>query len=91
MTELPDWVVGTAFALLVVAATCGLVRVARGPTLADRVAALDVVLVTLMAGVALNAAATGDTSTLVVTIVVAIVAFTATVAATRFIERRGAE
>ncbi len=91
MTELPGWVVGTAFALLVLAAGCALYRVAKGPSLADRVAALDVVLVTLMSGLALNAAATGDTSALVVTIVVAIVAFTATVAATRFIERRGAE
>lgn len=90
MTELPDWVVGTAFVLLLVAAGCALYRVAKGPTLADRVIALDVVLVSLMSGLALNAAARRDTSTLVVTIVVAIVAFTATVASTRFIERRSA-
>ncbi len=72
----------------IVAGACALVRLLIGPTLADRVVALDVALVSLMAGIAIDAAATGDRSALVLPAVIAIIGFTATVAVSRFIERQ---
>lgn len=65
---------------------CAAVRLLRGPTLADRVVALDVILISLMGGIALHAASTGATTYLDLLVVIAIVGFTATVAASRFIE-----
>ena len=62
------------------------IRAAIGPTLADRVAALDVGVVSIMSSVAVDAADTGSTRLVPVLAVMAIVGFTATVAASRFIE-----
>ena len=73
----------------VIAGTCALVRLIVGPTLADRVVALDVALISLMAGIAVDAASTGDSSALVLPAVIAIIGFTATVAVSRFIEQQG--
>jgi multicomponent Na+:H+ antiporter subunit F len=79
-----------AHVLLAVTGLCALVRLMVGPTLADRVVALDVALMALMGGVAVRAAASGDTSELNLLVVIAIVGFTATVAASRFIEHEEA-
>ena len=65
------------------------VRLFRGPTLADRVIALDVALIALMCGVAAHAAARNDPGALDLIVVIAIVGFTATVAASRSVEHRG--
>lgn len=62
------------------------IRAAIGPTLADRVVALDVGVVSIMSAVAVDAADTGSTLLVPVLAVMAIVGFTATVAASRFIE-----
>lgn len=64
-------------------------RLARGPSLADRVLAVDTLLVAGVAGVAVEAARTGSGVYLDVLLVVALVAFVGTVAAARFIERKG--
>ena len=61
-------------------------RLVRGPTLADRVISLDAALVALMGAVGTRVAQTGDTLYIGVLVVIAIVAFTATVALSRFIE-----
>lgn len=73
-------------ASFVVTAACGAFRLLRGPGLADRVVALDVVLISLMGGIAVRAAETGTSTHLDLLVVIAIVGFTATVAASRFIE-----
>jgi multisubunit Na+/H+ antiporter MnhF subunit len=65
------------------------VRILVGPALADRVAALDVALINLMGAIVVRATATGDTSYTVVLVVISIVGFTATTAASRFIEAQG--
>ncbi|HUW02212.1 MAG TPA: monovalent cation/H+ antiporter complex subunit F [Acidimicrobiales bacterium] len=78
-----------AIAMFALAALCAAVRLLRGPTLADRVAALDVVLISLMGGIAVDAAASGEVTNLSLLVVIAIVGFTATVAASRFIEHEG--
>ena len=73
--------------LFFMSGACAIVRILRGPHLADRVAALDVVLMALMGAIVALAAETGDTSFLNLLIVIAIVGFTATVAASQFIDR----
>ncbi len=71
------------------AAVAGAIRLLIGPTLADRVVALDVVLISLMGAIAVDAARTGQLTYLNLLVVIAIVGFTATVAASRFIEHEG--
>jgi len=72
--------------LLVVASALALIRLLIGPTLADRVIALDVVLVTLMSAIAVNAVREDTALPLGILVAIAIVAFAATVALTRYIE-----
>ncbi len=62
-----------------------------GLGLADRVMALDVALISLMGGLTVDAARRGETTNLIMLVVIAIVGFTATVAASRFMERDGIE
>lgn len=69
------------------AALGALWRMVSAPTLAARIAALDVVLMSLMGGIAIQAAATDRREWLDLLVVIAIVGFTATVAASRFIEK----
>ncbi|MEO1061379.1 MAG: monovalent cation/H+ antiporter complex subunit F [Actinomycetota bacterium] len=76
-----------ALAVLFTSAAVALVRVIRGPDLADRVIALDLVLVALMTSIVVGAADTGSTAALDLLVVIAIVGFTTTVAVSRFIER----
>ena len=80
-------IVVIAYAGLLFAAACALYRLLVGPTLADRVIALDVALVSLMVAIAIDAANRGDTTWLNLLVVIAIIGFTATVAITRFMER----
>ena len=65
------------------------IRLVRGPSLADRVISLDAALVALMGAIGTRVAETGDTLYIGVLVVIAIVAFTATVALSRFIETTG--
>ena len=69
-----------------IAVVAGGWRMRVGPSLPARVAALDVVLVALMGTIAVLAADTGRREWLDLLVVVAVVAFTATVAVSRFIE-----
>ncbi len=82
-------IAGIAMMGFVAAAVCAAIRLLRGPTLADRVISLDVALISLMGGIGVRAADTGDTTYLDILVVIAIVGFTATVAASRFIEHEG--
>lgn len=66
------------------------VRLARGPSLADRVVALDLVAYLVIAFVAVHAFATGQHVMLDAAIVLALVAFVGTVAFARYVERQGA-
>lgn len=78
-----------AFALLTAAAACFFSRLVRGPSLADRVVALDGLVITIVAAIAVDAARTGSDLFLDVAVVVAFVGFVGTAAAARFIEQRG--
>lgn len=75
-----------AIAAFALAGLCGTYRLLVGPSLGDRIIALDVTLMSLMGAVTVDAAKRSDTSNLILLVVLAIVGFTATVAASRFLE-----
>jgi multisubunit Na+/H+ antiporter MnhF subunit len=64
-------------------------RIVMGPSLADRVIAVDGLVVTIVAAIILNAIRTESDWFLDVALVVAFVGFVGTTAGGRFIERRG--
>jgi multicomponent Na+:H+ antiporter subunit F len=76
--------------MLGIGAVLALVRAVRGPNLADRIVALDLVLLLLAGGLAAHGARTGSELYVSVLIVVALVAFAGTVLVARFIEWRDA-
>jgi multicomponent Na+:H+ antiporter subunit F len=78
-----------AVAIFLVGGVLAGIRLVRGPTLADRVISLDVALVALMGAIGVRIAETGDTLYIGILVVIAIVAFTATVVLSRFIETSG--
>jgi len=68
----------------------GFIRLAKGPTLGDRVVALDMMTITIIAVCGVAAVGTGVFALLDVALVLALVGFLATVALARFAERRAA-
>jgi multisubunit Na+/H+ antiporter MnhF subunit len=82
-------VIAAALVLASVAGVGFMIRLLRGPTVADRVLALDGLLTVVVIGIVLGAAETGLQSVLVTVVVVALVAFVATGVLARYIERRG--
>jgi multisubunit Na+/H+ antiporter MnhF subunit len=79
--------VDAGFALVMIAIGLAFYRIAFGPSLADRVVALDMMTVTIVAFCGLYAILSGVTAFLDVAIVVALVGYLATVALARFAER----
>lgn len=78
-----------ALALLSVAALLCLLRLVRGKGLADRIVALDALLLMVVSGLAVQAAITGEDTYLDAMVVAALLAFTGTSMVANFIERRG--
>lgn len=76
---------------LSVAAVAALVRLCLGPSVPDRIVALDNLLYVVVLGIAVAAALTGSGAFLGVLIAVALLAFVGTATVARFVERRGAE
>lgn len=83
-------VTSIAFVGIAVSGLLCLVRLLRGPSLADRIVALDALLVIIVSGIAVDAARTGDGTYLDVLVVAALLGFVGTVNVARFIESRGA-
>lgn len=77
------------FAGLTVAALLVLVRLTLGPSVPDRIVALDTLLQVVLAGVAVAAAATRRGDFLAVLVAVSLLGFLGTVTVARFVERRG--
>lgn len=88
MTEFLDWAVLAGFTMVFAAAGLALLRLAIGPTLADRVVALDMMTVAIVSFCGLAAIRSGDRAFLDVALVLALVGFLATVALARFAERQ---
>lgn len=78
-----------ALVLLAVAALGFLFRVIVGPSVADRVVALDGLLLVVISGLAVDAARTGRTAFVDAVVVVGLLGFIGTSIAARFVERRG--
>lgn len=75
-----------AIACFALSGALGTIRLLVGPSLADRIMALDVVLISFMGAIAVEAARQQDRTYLILLVVLAIIGFTATVAASRFLE-----
>jgi multicomponent Na+:H+ antiporter subunit F len=78
-----------AFVLVILGVALAFVRLILGPTLPDRVVALDMMTVLIVSFCGVYAIVSGDTAFVDVAIVLALVGFLATVALARFVERRG--
>lgn len=76
---------------LALAAALCVVRLVAGPSVPDRIVALDALLAVVVSGIAVGAAATGESAFLAVLVAVALLGFVGTVTVARFVERRGAE
>ena len=74
-----------AFGLLGSGALLALVRLARGPSLLDRVVATDTLLVIISAGLAVYAALARDPTLVPVLVVVSLLAFVGSVSVARYI------
>jgi multicomponent Na+:H+ antiporter subunit F len=81
-------VIPVALALIAVGGAGFLYRLVRGPSLADRVVALDGLLTIIVTGVIAWSAYRRDGTYLTVGVVVALVAFLGTSAFARFVEGR---
>lgn len=79
-----------ALAALSVSALLCLARLVRPGSLADRIVALDLLLVVIVSGIAIHAAWSGRGTYLDVLVVAALLGFISTITVGRFIERRGA-
>lgn len=85
-----DWAVNIGFVLLMLSMALAFVRLWLGPSLPDRVVALDLITILAVAYCALFAIAADEQAFLDVAIALALVAFLATVSLARFAERRKA-
>jgi len=75
-----------AAVLLSIGAAGALVRLVWGPSVADRMVALDTLLFTGLGGMAVFIARTGDLTYVPVYVVVVLIAFLGTVVVARYIE-----
>jgi multicomponent Na+:H+ antiporter subunit F len=78
-----------AFAILSLAAILFVVRLLRGPSVPDRVVALDGLLITVMCAVLVGAADQGSAIGIDTVIVVALLGFISTGVLARYVEQRG--
>lgn len=77
------------FAGLALAGLLAVVRLVLGPSVPDRVVALDNLLLVVVASVAVGAAVTGEGDFLGVLVAVALLGFVGSVTVARYVERRG--
>jgi len=82
-------VVTICLTVLSISAVLCLVRLVRGPSVPDRIVALDALLYVVVSGIAVAAALTRDGRFLAVLVAVALLGFVGTVTVARFVERRG--
>ena len=71
--------------VLALAAVLALVRLARGPSLLDRLLAIDVLLAVVCAGLIVDMAAGGHMNNLTLVVVICLVGFIGSVAVARFV------
>ena len=79
--------IAVAAAGFAAAGLCAVYRLVRGPSLADRVIALEVALVSLAGGIVIDATVRDSHTFLATITVIALVGLAGTLAASRFVER----
>ncbi|MEM8849314.1 MAG: cation:proton antiporter [Pseudomonadota bacterium] len=77
-----------SFALVMLSVILAMIRLIIGPSLPDRVVALDTMTILIVAFCGLFALDTGSLAFLDVAVVLALIGFLATVALARFVERK---
>lgn len=90
MTGVLEWAIGLTYGLLLLGMGFGFLRLARGPSLPDRVVALEYITVLTVAFAAVYAIETDHPAFLDVAVALALALFLATVAFARYLERRHA-
>jgi multicomponent Na+:H+ antiporter subunit F len=84
---MPGLPIVIALTMLAVAAGLTFIRLVKGPSLPDRVIAIDLIGVLMVCLLVLMAGSTGQDAFLDVAMVVALISFVGTVAYARYIER----
>ena len=87
MTPMLSIAIDVSFILVMLGVVGGFIRLVKGPSLPDRIVALDMMTVLIVSFCGLYAMLSGDTAFVDVAIVVAIIGFLATVALARFVDR----
>jgi len=77
----------TALVLYTVAIAIGLYRIIRGPSIPDRVVAMDMIVVNLISGIAVISIFLKTKAFLEVILILGILAFISTIALSKYIER----
>ncbi len=85
--EFLDATLGVALAALILSGAFAMIRLLRGPSLLDRVVALDVLAVVAVGLIAVAAIQTDQPALIDVALALALVAFLGTVAFARFLEQ----
>jgi multicomponent Na+:H+ antiporter subunit F len=83
-------VLAICYAMLCLALLLAFIRLAKGPTVADRVVALDLIAILAIGMILLYDVATAEHVFLDAAIVLALVGFAGTVGFAKYFERRGA-
>ncbi|GIN92406.1 Na(+)/H(+) antiporter subunit F [Siminovitchia terrae] len=77
----------TALVLFAIAIAIALFRIIRGPSIPDRVVAMDMIVVNLISGIAVVSVLLETKAFLEVILILGILAFISTIALSKFIER----
>jgi multicomponent Na+:H+ antiporter subunit F len=86
-----EWVFIAVGALLTAAAVMALYRIARGPSILDRMIASDMLLTTIICAMGAEMAYNGHTRNLTAMLVLAATAFLGAVVVARYVSRRGSK
>lgn len=86
-----EWVFLVVGVLLTAAAVMALYRIARGPSILDRMIASDMLLTTIICAMGAEMAFNGHTRNLTAMLVLAATAFLGAVVVARYVSRRGSK
>ncbi len=88
MSPILTTAIDISFILVMLGVVGGFIRLVKGPSLPDRIVALDMMTVLIVSFCGLYAIQSGETAFVDVAIVLALIGFLATVALARFVERQ---
>lgn len=90
MTAITAFAMGTAGVVLAVAAALAVVRIARGPSILDRMIASDVLLATIMVALGVDMVYRHNTYALPMLIVLSLFAMVGSISVARYVTKRDA-